>query len=89
MCSTLGYALNNNNNKSKHRIKNISPHAAVSVIFAGFAPQIIYARKRIGSENYRIAGNFCGDFNLANWRFFFTKSPKLIPPNTQTRARDA
>ena len=29
---------------------------------------------------YRIAGNFCGDFNLA---IFFTKSPKLIPPNTQ------
>ena len=31
---------------------------------------------------YGIAGNFCGDFNLTNWRIF-TKSPKLIPPNTQ------
>ena len=30
---------------------------------------------------YRIAGNFSGDFNLANWQFFFTKSLKLIPPN--------
>ena len=32
-----------------------------------------------------MAGNFCEDFNLANWRIgeFFTKSPKLIPPNTR------
>ena len=35
---------------------------------------------------YCIAGNFCGDFNLANWQIFH-KSPKLIPPNTQARMR--
>ena len=23
------------------------------------------------STIYRIAGNFCGDFNLANWRIFY------------------
>ena len=33
---------------------------------------------------YGIAGNFCRDFNLANWQIF-TKSPKLILPNTQVR----
>ena len=33
---------------------------------------------------YRIAGKFCGDLN---WRIFFTKSPKLIPPNTRARVR--
>ena len=32
--------------------------------------------------DYRTARNFCGDFNLANWQFFFTKLPKLIPPDT-------
>ena len=39
-------------------------------------------------SKYHIAGNFCGDFNLANWRIFFTKSPKLIPPNMQARLRE-
>jgi len=37
---------------------------------------------------YCIAGNFCGDFNLANWRIFFTKLPKLIPPNTRAHVRN-
>ena len=37
---------------------------------------------------YRITVNFCGDFNLANWQFFFTKLPKLIALNTRARARE-
>ena len=36
---------------------------------------------------YRIARNFCRDFNLVNCRIFFTKSPKSIPPNMRAHMR--